>query len=99
MLCLHITGSRKHKEFTPLVERNLGNQVRSVAEPVNAEPPRVAGFAIGTVTNQPSAKQRRDRNVIVFLRQMETVSRIRDGELGVTADDGITGKAGVIAKI
>jgi hypothetical protein len=30
---------------------------------------------------------------------METVSRIRDCELGVTAIDGVTGKAGVIAKI
>jgi hypothetical protein len=30
---------------------------------------------------------------------METVSRIRDGELGITAIDGVTGKAGVIAKI
>src|SRR6266513_4557820 len=73
--------------------------MRGIAEPVNAETSRIARFAIGAVTDQSRAKQRCNFDVVVTLRQMETVSRIRDGELGVTAIDGATGKAGIIAKI
>src|SRR5215204_515366 len=73
--------------------------MRGVAESVNAKAPRIAGFAIGTVTDQSRAQQRCNLDVIVTLRQMKTVSRIRDSELGVTAIDRVASKARVIAKI
>src|SRR6266487_6582487 len=73
--------------------------MRGVAESVNPKLPRIPRFAIRSVTDQSRAKQRCNFDIIVTLRQMETVSRIRDGELGVTAVDGVTGKACVIAKI
>src|SRR5437016_3185431 len=73
--------------------------MRSVAESVNPKPPRIPSFAIRSVTDQSRAKQRCNLDVIVTIRQMETESRIRDGKLGVTAIDGATGKAGIIAKI
>jgi hypothetical protein len=73
--------------------------MRSIAEPVNPKASRIAGLAIRSVTDKSRAKQRCNLDVVVSLRQMETISRIRDGELGVTSIDRVTRKAGVIAKI
>src|SRR5215475_8842912 len=70
-----------------------------VAEPVNTKTPSIARFAIGSVTDQSGAKQGRDLNVIVTLRELETVSSIRDGELGVAPIEGITGKPRIVAEV
>src|SRR5262245_4225672 len=73
--------------------------MRGVAKTIQANAPRIARFAIGAVTNQSRAKQRRNLDVVITLRQMETISRIREGELGVTAIERVTGEARVITKI
>jgi hypothetical protein len=73
--------------------------VVAVAEPVNAKASRISRFSIGSVTNQSRAKQWRNCDVIITLRQMKAVSRIGDGELGVAAIDCVTGEARVVAKI
>src|SRR5262245_61218225 len=70
-----------------------------VAESVNTKTPSIARFAIGSVTDQPRAKQRCNLAVVVTVRQMKTVSRIRDGELGITAINCVAGETRVIAKI
>ncbi len=69
------------------------------AEPGNNKTARIARFAIRSVTDQSCAKQRCNLDVVVTVRQMKTVSRIRNGKLGITAIDRITGKARIIAKI
>jgi hypothetical protein len=99
LLCCIVARPSEHEEFAPFVECNLPDQMRGVAETINAKAPRIPRFAIGSVTDQSGAKQRRNLDVIVTLRQMETVARVRDGELGITAIDRVTGKPRVIAKI
>src|SRR5262249_27624988 len=94
-----VTRPRKHKQFAPFVQCNLRDQMRSIAKPVNAEPTRISRFPIGAVTDQAGAKQRRYLNIIVTVRQMKTVSRIGNREVGVTAIDGVTGETRVIAEI
>ena len=99
LLCCFVARPSEHEEFAPFVNRNLRDQMRGVAKAIHAKAPRIARFAIGSITDQSRAKQRCNLDVVVTLRQMKTVSRIRDGELGVTAIDGVTGEARVIAKI
>ena len=85
LLCCFVARASEREEFAPFVNRNLRDQMRRVAKTVNAKAPRIAGFAIRSVTDQSRAKQRCNLDIIVTLRQMETVSRIGHGELGVTA--------------
>ncbi len=99
LLCCFVARASEREEFAPFVNRNLRDQMRRVAESVNAKTPRIARFAIRSVTDQSRAKQRRNLDVAVTLRQMETVSRIGHSELGVTAVDRVTRKARIIAKI
>jgi hypothetical protein len=73
--------------------------MRSIAKTINTHATSIARFAIGPITDQSRAKQRRNFDVVVTLRQMKAVSCIRNGELGVTAIEGVTGKARVIAKV
>src|SRR5262245_52282189 len=73
--------------------------MRGVAKAIHTKASRIARFAIGTVTDQSRAKQRCNLDVVVTLRQMKTVSRIRDSDLGVTTVECVTGKARVVAKI
>src|SRR5439155_23077936 len=96
--CL-VAGTGKHEQFASFVERNLRDQMRGVAEPINAEALPVARFAIRPITDQSGAKQRRDLNIIVTIRQMKTVSRVGDGELCITTINCVAGEARVIAEI
>ena len=68
LLRCFVARARKHKKFASFIQRNLRDQTRSVTEPVNAKASRIASFAIGTVTDQACAEQRRDLDVIVTLR-------------------------------
>src|SRR5437773_10308422 len=73
--------------------------MRGVAKPINAEPARVASLSIRTIAKHDGAKERRNIDIVVLLGQMKTESRVRDNELGITAVDGIAGKARAVAKI
>ena len=71
--------------------------MRGVTKAINAEFMRISGFAIGTITDQPRAKQRRNLDIIVTVRQMKTEPCICDSEFRITAVDGIAGEASSIA--
>src|SRR5438270_14011411 len=73
--------------------------MRSVVETVNAEPCRIASLAIRPVAEHSGAEKRRKIDIVVFVRQMETISRVGEGEVGVAAVDVIAGKLCAIAKI
>src|SRR5205823_535131 len=77
----------------------LRNEVCGIAKSINSEPARIAGFAVRSITDQAGAKKRCAFDVIIVIRQMKTESRIGDGELGVTAVDGVTSETRVIAQI
>src|SRR4029450_5767408 len=71
----------------------------SVTKAINAKPARIPGFAIGSITNQPRAKQRCNIDIIVAVRQMKTESSIGNSKLGITAIDGVTGEPRPVAQI
>src|SRR5207244_5296656 len=73
--------------------------MRGVAKTINAEASRVALFAIGTISDQPGAKQRRSFDIIEVIGQVKTESGIGHGELGVTAVDGVASETRVVAQI
>src|SRR5260370_9807759 len=73
--------------------------MRGVAKTINAEASRVACFAIGTIPDQPGAKQRRSFDIIVAIGQVKTESGIGRGEFGVTAVDVVTSETRVVAQI
>ena len=64
LLCCFVARASEREEFAPFVNRNLRDQMRRVAEPVNAKTPRIARFAIRSVTDQSRAKQRRNLDVV-----------------------------------
>src|SRR5207253_5654303 len=94
-----VARSRKYEKVASFVKRNLRDQVRGVAKAIDTEPPRVPRFTIGTITDQSRAKQRRDLDVAVAVRQVKTVSRIGDGEFGVTAVDGVASETRTVTEI
>src|SRR5262249_23721056 len=94
-----VTRPSKHEQLAAFIKRDLRNQIRGVAESVNAKPMGITGFAIRPVPNQSRAKQRRNIEIVVTLGQMKTKSRISDGELRIATVDVITGEAGAVAKI
>ena len=71
--------------------------MRGVTKAVNAELMPFSGLAVGTITDQPGTKQRRNLNIIVTVRQMKTEPFICDSEFRITAVDGIPGEASSIA--
>src|SRR5438105_3502500 len=73
--------------------------MRSVAKTINAEASRIPGLAIRTIADQSSTKQRRNFNIIVAIRQMETESCISDCEVGITAVDGVAGETRIITEV
>ena len=73
--------------------------MRGITKAINAESARISGFAIGTITDQPRAKQRRNLDIIVTVRQMKTESCIGDSEFRITAIDGVAGETRSIAQI
>src|SRR6266487_4725168 len=73
--------------------------MRSVTKAINPKPARIPGFAIGAIANQPRAKQRRNIDIIVTVRQMKTESSIGGSEFRITTINGIAGKARLIAQI
>ncbi len=73
--------------------------MRRVAKTINAEPPRVPRFAIGAITDQAGAKQRRNLDIIVTVRQMEAEPCIGDSEFSVTAVYGVASETCVVAEI
>ena len=60
---------------------------------------RVACFTIRAVAEHSGTKERRNIDIVVFVRQMKTKSRVDDGEIGVTTVNGIAGETCTIAKI
>src|SRR6266581_1630361 len=60
---------------------------------------RVACFTIRAVAEHSGTKERRNINIVVFVRQTKTKSRVDDGEIGVTTVNGIAGEPRAIAKI
>ena len=87
------------ENFAALVNRDLPDHVRGIAETVNAEAMRVASFAIGAVAEHAGAQKRRRLDIVVFVRQMKTKSRVRNGELGVTPINSVAGKLRAVAKV
>src|SRR4029077_7520869 len=73
--------------------------MRGVTKAINAKPARIPCFAIGAITDQPGAKQRRNLDIIVVVRQMKTESSVGDSEFRITTVNGIAGKARLIAQI
>src|SRR5438045_7948656 len=73
--------------------------MRCIAKSIHAKASRIACFAIGSITDQPRTKQRSSIHIVVMLGQMKTESCIGEGELGVTAVDGIAGETRGIAKV
>ena len=45
-LCCLVAGASEREDFAPFVNRDLCDQMRGVAEPVNAKTPRIACFPI-----------------------------------------------------
>src|SRR4029453_10149077 len=73
--------------------------MRGITEAIDAESARISGFAVGTITDQSRTKQRRNFEISVAVRQMKTESCIGNGELSVTAMDGVAGETRSIAQI
>src|SRR5256885_15752954 len=73
--------------------------MRGVAETVNAEPTGIAGFPIGTIAEHAGAKQRRNIDIVVILRQTKTVARVSHSELRVAAVDVVAGEFSIIAEV
>ena len=69
----------------PRVPRELRDDVRRRAEPVDPEPRGVADGCPGAVPDEPRAEERRGLGVAVALRDRERVPGVRDGGLGVAA--------------
>jgi len=69
------------------------------AEPVEAEPRRLAGHAIRAIADQSRTQQRRGVYVVVRVRHREAEAGVGDGELGVAAVDLIAGIARLPAEV
>src|SRR5260370_9480576 len=96
-----VARSRESENFLFLVKCHLRDQVRGVAESVNAEPTRVAGFAIGTIAEHSGTKQRRNSrlrqgrfggqvDIEKFVWETKTKSRVGCAELCVAPIDPVT---------
>src|SRR5205823_2433477 len=94
-----ITRSSESVNLFLFVKRDLRDEMRGVAKTINAEPFRIASFSIRSVTKHSRAEERRKIDIVVFIRQGKTISRVGDGELGVAAVDVIASKFSFIAKI
>ena len=81
------------------MNRDLRNQVRGIAESVDAESFRVTSLSIRTIAEHSGTEQWCYFNIVVVIRQTKTVSRVGNGELGIPAVDVVTGKLGAVAKI
>src|SRR6266404_1134484 len=73
--------------------------MRRISKTINAEPFRIPSSSIRTVTEHSGAKQRRNVDIVVTVRQMKTIARVGDRELGVTSVDVVAGKFSFIAKV
>src|ERR1700739_1569170 len=73
--------------------------MRCVSKTVNAEPARLAGFAIRSVADQSSRKQRSYVHIVVLVGQMKTIARVGNSEIGVATVDGVTGELRAVTKI
>ena len=77
----------------PCAARDLRDDVRRGAEPVQPEPLRVAREPQRAVADQAGAEQRRRLEVAVPVRDREAEALVGDGPLGVAAVEVVAGEA------
>src|SRR5882724_9195747 len=70
-----------------------------IAKTVNTDPRRLTCFTVRAIAEHAGTKKRRNIDIVILLGQSKTISRVDDGELGVTAIDGIAGEFCPIAKV
>src|SRR5690606_24004656 len=83
----------------PLPGRDLGEDVRGVAETVEAETLCIPGHRQRAVADQARAQQRRRLSIRVACRQREAEALVDHDELGVAAGALVAGELGAVAQV
>ena len=61
-----VAWGRKGEHVTPLVQRDLGDDVCRGAESIDAYPRARPGHPICAVTDQPGTQERRDMHIVIL---------------------------------
>ena len=94
-----IAGASPGEDAPALPHRDLADETRRGAEPVQPDPLRVAREAERAEADQPGAEERRCRRVRIVGRDREAEALVGDRELGVAAVDVVAGEAGADAEV
>jgi hypothetical protein len=88
-----IARAREREDPPPLPHRDLADDVRGRAEPVEPEPLRVAAHPQGAVADQPCAQQGRGLQIGVAVGDRQAEALVGDGVVGEAAVDVASGEA------
>src|SRR4029077_3470487 len=99
LLALLVTLAGEDEDASPLVNRDLAENVGGGAETVEADPLGLADQAQRPVADQAGAEQRRRPLVGQAGWDREAEALIGDRQLGVAAVDVVTGEAGAVAEV
>jgi aspartate kinase len=99
VLTLEVAVAREREYTLPSMARDLRDDVRGGAEPVQPEPFRVARERERPVPDQPGAQKRRAFNGGEAIRQREAEALVRDHVLGVPTVAVIAGELRVVAEV
>src|SRR5690606_4932243 len=97
LLCSNIAGAREGVHLLSLRARDLRNDVRRCAEPIDPETPRVLREAPGAITDQSRAEQGGGVRVVEGVRQLEAIAHVRERVLGVAAVELVAREEGAVA--
>ncbi len=98
-LARRIAGAREGEDRAPLPSRDLRHDMRGGAEPVEAEPPAVAGDHQRAPADEAGAEQRSKRHVAAVLAERKGIARIGDRRGREAAVPAVAGEERAIAEV
>ena len=99
LLALVVAGSREREHAPALGERDLADDVRRRAEPVQTESFRIARKSQRAEADQAGTEQRRGLQIRISVREREAEAFVGHRRLCVAAVGRVAGEARVVAEI
>jgi hypothetical protein len=98
-LCLDVAGASEREHRATFVSRDLRNEARRVAEPVQTDRARIARHPVPAVADRSRAQQRSRVDVVIRLGELQAESPVGHRKLGVSAVPLISGEHGANAQV